>query len=255
MKVDPAEVRSRATRAMPETTVPGPVSVRTPVRERREEIDWDAVLPPRAGTRRWRIAKRVKRVIDVVGATAALVVLSPVFLLAAILVRLSGSGPIIYRWDAVGRRGRRFVGYKFRTMIPDAETLKPEILEHNEMRNGPVFKMKDDPRVTRIGRWLRRLSVDELPQLFNVLKGDMSLVGPRPPLPEEYERFEPWQRGKLTVTPGITCLWQVGGRNEIADFHDWVALDLEYIRRWSLLLDLKILLRTIPAVIRGRGAY
>jgi lipopolysaccharide/colanic/teichoic acid biosynthesis glycosyltransferase len=218
------------------------------------DYDWDAVLPPRARGWRWRVGQRVKRAMDVVLAAALVVVLSPVFLLAAVAVRLSGPGPILYPWKVLGLRGRPFVGYKFRTMVHNADHLKRILLEHNEM-SGPVFKMRDDPRVTAAGRWLRKFSIDELPQLWSVIKGDMSLVGPRPCSAEEFAGFEPWQRGKLAVVPGVTCLWQVSGRSEIGDFERWAALDLEYIRDWSLGLDLRILARTVPAVLRGDGAY
>ncbi|TMQ64509.1 MAG: sugar transferase [Candidatus Eisenbacteria bacterium] len=166
-----------------------------------------------------------------------------------------GTGkPILYRWRVVGLRGRYFTGYKFRTMERDAEARRHGLESLNEMA-GPVFKMRDDPRVTGIGRLLRRFSLDELPQLWSVLKGDMSLVGPRPPLRTEWENFEPWQRRKLAVKPGITCLWQVSGRSDIRDFSEWVRLDIEYIERWTTWLDLKILLATGAAVVRSKGAY
>jgi lipopolysaccharide/colanic/teichoic acid biosynthesis glycosyltransferase len=155
--------------------------------------------------------------------------------------------------DWLGKNGKPFVGYKFRTMVPDADKLKQQLLAFNEMQ-GPVFKIRNDPRVTRLGRFLRRFSLDELPQLYNVLKGDLSLVGPRAPLREEAEKFEFWQRRKLSVKPGISCLWQINGRNEICAFSEWARLDLEYIQNASLLLDLKIILMTIPAVFSGRGA-
>jgi len=190
---------------------------------------------------------------DLVLAIALLLVLSPFFLLIALAVRLTSSGPILYRWPVVGRGGRYFVGYKFRTMIEDADRRKGELLVNNEMR-GPVFKMENDPRVTRVGRFLRRFSLDELPQLWSVLKGEMSLVGPRPPLQEEYEQFSEWQKQKLAVKPGITCLWQVSGRNRIRDFDEWVRLDLKYIQEWSLWLDIKIMFKTAIAVISARGA-
>jgi lipopolysaccharide/colanic/teichoic acid biosynthesis glycosyltransferase len=154
----------------------------------------------------------------------------------------------------VGQGGRFFVGYKFRTMVRDADKRLAELAAKNEM-TGPAFKMKHDPRVTLIGRTLRRLSLDELPQLWSVIKGDMSLVGPRPPLRTEWARFAPWQRRKLAVMPGITCLWQISGRADINNFDEWVKLDIEYIERWSLALDMKILIGTIGAVVRGRGAY
>lgn len=208
----------------------------------------DVALVPR---RAWERA--AKRLLDIIGATAALAASSPLLVAAALAIKLSSPGPLLYRWPIAGRGGRPLRSYKFRTMVVDADALKADLLARNEMR-GPVFKLADDPRVTRIGKVLRKLSVDELPQLVSVLAGDLSLVGPRPPLQSEYARFTPAQRRKLLVTPGLTCLWQVGGRNRIADFEEWLALDLHYIRHWSLGLDLKILLRTIPAVLRGAGA-
>ncbi len=200
-----------------------------------------------------RIQLVLKRVMDLALAIVLLLVLSPFFLLIALAVRLTSSGPILYRWPVVGQGGRYFVGYKFRTMIEDADRRKSELLVNNEMR-GPVFKMENDPRVTRVGRFLRRFSLDELPQLWSVLKGEMSLVGPRPPLQEEYEQFSDWQKQKLAVKPGITCLWQVSGRNRIRDFDEWVRLDLKYIQEWSLWLDIKIMFKTAIAVISARGA-
>jgi lipopolysaccharide/colanic/teichoic acid biosynthesis glycosyltransferase len=194
----------------------------------------------------------VKRSIDAFGSAFLLLLLSPVFLMLAIAVRISSSGPIFYRWKVVGQFGRPFVGYKFRSMVANAEALRSQLTDRNEMR-GPVFKMSNDPRVTRIGAWMRRYSLDELPQLYSVLKGDMSLVGPRPPLVTEYAEFTEFQRQKLAVKPGITCLWQVGGRNQVSDFDEWVKLDLEYIRNWSLLLDFKILLRTVKEVFGASG--
>jgi exopolysaccharide biosynthesis polyprenyl glycosylphosphotransferase len=196
-----------------------------------------------------------KRAIDVAVSAALLVLLSPVFLLLALAVKLtSPDGPVFYRWRVVGVNRKPFTGYKFRTMVANAEQLKPALLEQNEMQ-GPVFKLRGDPRITPLGRILRRYSLDELPQLWSVLRGDMSLVGPRPPFAEEASRFEFWQRRKLSVKPGITCLWQVNGRNEIQSFDQWARLDLEYIESASLWLDCKILLKTIPVVLRGRGAY
>ena len=193
-----------------------------------------------------------KRLLDVLVSSLLLIVLSPVFLTLALLVKFTSPGPVLYRWKVVGRNGRPFESYKFRSMVADADQLKATLEARNEM-TGPVFKLTNDPRVTRIGRWLRRYSLDELPQIYSVLKGDMSLVGPRPPLVSEYERFTPYQKQKLAVTPGITCLWQVSGRNEVNDFDDWVRLDLEYIRDWSLWLDLRILYRTVGAVFSGSG--
>jgi lipopolysaccharide/colanic/teichoic acid biosynthesis glycosyltransferase len=180
-----------------------------------------------------------------------LVLLSPVMLVAAILIKLSSArGPVFFRQERVGINGRRFTLYKFRTMVVGAEHIKSQLLHMNEM-DGPVFKMRDDPRVTRLGRFLRRSSIDEFPQLFNVVMGHMSIVGPRPPLPAEVEKYELRQRRRLSVKPGLTCLWQVSGRNKV-DFNTWMKLDLYYIDNWSWWLDLKILLRTIPAIFRGQ---
>ena len=159
---------------------------------------------------------------------------------------------MLYPWRVVGRSGQRFVGYKFRSMVANADELKPQLLRQNEM-TGPVFKLTRDPRITALGGWMRRYSFDELPQLYSVLVGDMSLVGPRPPLESEFVQFTDFQRQKLAVKPGITCLWQVSGRNRVHDFDDWVRLDLEYIRTWSLILDFQILARTLREVLRGSG--
>ncbi len=194
----------------------------------------------------------VKRTVDVTVAIVALSLLLPLLMLLAMLVAATSRGGPFYRWRVVGQGGRPFTGYKFRTMVPNADALKAQLQAANEM-SGPVFKITDDPRITPIGRFLRKYSLDELPQLWSVLKGDMSLVGPRPPLQTEWEQFEPWQRRKLSVKPGITCLWQVSGRNDIRDFDEWVKLDLEYVDNWSLWLDLKILLMTILSVVRGTG--
>lgn len=224
------------------------------IRRSCADVDWDAVLPPHAHTARWRIGRRVKRGGDIVFAATALLLLLPLLALIALLVKLTSRGPVLYEWRVLGERGRPFIGYKFRTMVATADALKPLVEPHNEMR-GPVFKMRQDPRVTRLGRFLRKYSLDELPQLWSVIVGDMSLVGPRPVYPEEFAGFEPWQRAKLAVTPGVTCLWQVNGRSEICDFDRWVRLDLEYIRDWSLGMDARILVRTVPAVLSGRGAY
>lgn len=193
-----------------------------------------------------------KRTFDFFGALLLLLLLSPLLLVLALLVKLTSRGPVLYRWRVVGKGGRPFVGYKFRSMVANADELKAQLENCNEM-TGPVFKLTHDPRITPLGSWMRRYSVDELPQLFSVVKGDMSLVGPRPPLVTEYERFTEYQKQKLVVKPGITCLWQVSGRNQVRDFDEWVKLDLEYIRNWSLMLDLKILLRTVCEVFAGSG--
>jgi len=195
----------------------------------------------------------IKRVIDVVGSAIALVVLTPVFALLAIAVKLDSRGPMFFVQDRVGLTRRKFRTIKFRTMVTDAEELIKDLEDKNEVR-GAAFKMRNDPRVTRVGRVLRKLSLDELPQFFNVLRGDMSLVGPRPLPLRDVERFdEQWQKRRFSVKPGLTCLWQVNGRHEIS-FEHWMELDLQYIDNWSLKLDFEILMKTIPAVLRGSGA-
>ena len=218
------------------------------------DVDWDACLPERSSGLAWRVGQRVKRVIDAILASVMLLALLPLFIAVGLMVRLTSRGPTLYVCEYVGRRGRRFTGYKFRTMVADAEAKKTELLHLNHMK-GPAFKIRRDPRITPLGRILRKFSIDELPQLWNVVKGDMSLVGPRPPLPEEWVEFKDWQRAKLAVVPGITCTWQVNGRSDIVDFDEWACLDLEYIKRWSLWEDSKLLVRTIPAVLKGNGAY
>lgn len=196
----------------------------------------------------------VKRAFDAVVAFAGLVLISPLLLLIALAIKISSSGPVLFKQQRIGLNGRVFTCYKFRTMIKDAEAMQGQLATKNEM-TGPVFKMKNDPRVTKVGRLLRKYSLDELPQLFNVLRGDLSLVGPRPPIVDEVRRYERWQRRRLSMRPGITGIWQVEGRSRIADFDEWVRLDLQYIDNWSLMLDFKILLRTIPCVLSGRGAH
>jgi len=198
----------------------------------------------------WQVV--LKRSFDLCLATLLMVALIPLLVVLALAVRLNSPGPILYRWQVLGRNGRPFTGYKFRTMAENADALKAQLLASNQM-SGPVFKMARDPRVTSIGYWLRKYSLDELPQLWSVIKGDMSLVGPRPCFPSEYERFELWQMRKLSVVPGITCLWQASGRNAIRDFDKWAQLDLEYIDCWSLWLDFKILAWTVLAVLNGTG--
>ena len=194
----------------------------------------------------------VKRAIDLALSLALFLITLPIQLVAALAIKLSSSGPIFFRQVRCGLNGRHFTLLKFRTMEAGAEERLSEVSHLNEM-TGPVFKVSKDPRLTPVGRLLRKLSVDELPQLLNVIAGDMSLVGPRPPLPEEVSRYEPWQRRRLSMNPGITCLWQVSGRNDL-DFDRWMALDLKYIDTWSPMLDLKILLKTVPAVLSGKGA-
>jgi len=195
----------------------------------------------------------IKRLLDITVAACALLVFAPILLVAAIGIKLSSPGPVFFLQERLGISKRRFKIYKFRTMVPNAEKLMAALEKDNEA-TGPVFKMKNDPRITRFGRALRKSSIDELPQLFNVLKGDMSLVGPRPLPVRDYEGFnEDWQRRRFSVKPGITCLWQVNGRSGIS-FDQWMLLDLQYMDEWSLWLDLKILAKTVPAVIRGEGA-
>jgi exopolysaccharide biosynthesis polyprenyl glycosylphosphotransferase len=196
----------------------------------------------------------IKRLIDYVGALVLLVLSSPFTVAAAILVKATSRGPVFFRQQRSGLNGQPFTIYKFRTMVTNAEQFQHELASMNEMQ-GPVFKVTNDPRITPIGKWLRKSSVDEFPQLFNVLRGEMSLVGPRPLPVNEVKRFnDPAHRRRLSVKPGLTCLWQISGRNNVRDFRDWVRLDLEYIDNWSLWLDLKILWWTVPVVLTGAGA-
>lgn len=194
----------------------------------------------------------VKRLMDFFGSLLLLLVLSPLFALIALAVRLDSKGPIFFAQERVGMNKRSFLLYKFRSMVVNAEELKAALTDQNEV-DGPVFKIKRDPRITRVGRFIRKTSLDELPQLWNTLIGDMSLVGPRPPLFSEVDQYEWLFRKRLSIKPGITCLWQVNGRNQLT-FDQWMELDKEYIENWSLWLDIKILLKTIPTVLFGRGA-
>jgi exopolysaccharide biosynthesis polyprenyl glycosylphosphotransferase len=195
-----------------------------------------------------------KQIVDFVGALGALIVAFLPMLVVAAIIKATSRGPILFRQERAGLNGRPFTMFKFRTMVSNAEQMKQELQALNEM-SGPVFKLTKDPRITPIGRWLRKFSIDEFPQLLNVLRGEMSLVGPRPLPVDEVARFDDLaHRRRLSVRPGLTCLWQVSGRNDVKDFRDWVRLDLEYIDNWSLWLDIKILLRTIPVVLLGSGA-
>ena len=195
-----------------------------------------------------------KEFMDRIGAAIVLTIVSPILILAALAVRLTSSGPVLFRQNRAGLNGRPFVMLKFRTMVSNAEQLKQELACLNEMK-GPVFKVTNDPRITKVGTFLRKWSIDEFPQLWNVLRGEMSLVGPRPLPVDEVARFDdPSHRRRLSVKPGLTCLWQVSGRNNVRDFSEWVRLDLEYIDNWSIWLDFRILFRTIPAVLSGAGA-
>jgi len=195
-----------------------------------------------------------KRILDLTVAIPVLIALSPLLALVALLIKLSDFGPVFFVQTRVGERGRRFQCIKFRSMVPDAEQLKGQLLNQNQHADNRTFKMYRDPRITWIGRIIRKTSIDELPQLWNVVRGDMSLVGPRPPVPTEVNLYSAEDCRRLDVRPGITCIWQVSGRGNLP-FAEQVRLDLEYIENRNLLLDLKLLLRTIPAVISGRGAY
>jgi exopolysaccharide biosynthesis polyprenyl glycosylphosphotransferase len=196
--------------------------------------------------------RALKRIFDVVVSAIALLLLAPLFAAVAILIKLDSPGPVFFRQMRVGLRGRTFAMLKFRTMVQDAEKLRARLEQNNEQR-GPVFKIEKDPRITRVGRFLRKHSIDELPQLLNVLRGEMSIVGPRPPLPAEVEKYAAWQRRRLSVRPGLTCIWQVSGRNQIT-FEEWMLLDMQYIDHWSFGEDLMLVLRTVPVVFTGRGA-
>jgi exopolysaccharide biosynthesis polyprenyl glycosylphosphotransferase len=195
----------------------------------------------------------MKRFIDILGSAIFLLLFSPLFVITALAIRIEGDGPVFYSHDRSGLNGRKFKMFKFRSMINGADKLKDQLKHINEAE-GPVFKAKQDPRITKVGAFIRKYSIDELPQLYNVLIGDMSLVGPRPPLPSEVKKYDRWQRRRLSMKPGLTCIWQVNGRSNVS-FKKWVQMDLEYIDNWSILLDFELLLKTIPAVFTGRGAY
>jgi exopolysaccharide biosynthesis polyprenyl glycosylphosphotransferase len=195
-----------------------------------------------------------KRLIDLCGTVMLLIAAAPILGLIALLIKVDSPGPVFFKQERVGRNKRRFQLFKFRTMVNGADK-QQQMLEHLNEAAGPVFKIKDDPRITRIGKFLRCYSIDELPQLFNVLKGEMSLVGPRPLPVRDVARIDiRWHKRRLSVKPGVTCLWQVNGRSDVS-FNDWVRMDLEYIDQWSLGLDMKILMKTIPVVLKGSGAY
>jgi exopolysaccharide biosynthesis polyprenyl glycosylphosphotransferase len=221
-------------------------------RPRAEELEGDSWIAHYSGVSEgWPLV--VKRIVDFLVALIVLILVSPVMVLAALLIKLTSPGPVFFTQKRVGHNKRQFMIYKFRTMVVNAEKQMERLRHLNEV-SGPVFKIKQDPRITPIGGFLRKTSIDELPQLFNVLKGDMSLVGPRPLPVRDYQGFsEDWHRRRFSVRPGITCLWQVNGRTSIA-FEQWMELDMQYIDKWSLWLDLKILAKTIPAVLRGSGA-
>ena len=193
-----------------------------------------------------------KRAIDLIGSIVGLILLSPLLLIVSIIIKTDG-GPVFFSQDRVGKDGKIFKLYKFRSMVVNAEELKKELLDKNDM-TGPMFKMKDDPRITKVGKFIRKTSIDELPQLINIIKGDMSLVGPRPSLPKEVEQFEPWMRERLKVKPGLTCFWQVSGRNNI-DFENWMKLDVKYVRERNLLLDIKLIFKTFFVLFGDKNAY
>lgn len=197
------------------------------------------------------LALKTKDIFDRLFSASVLVLLSPVFLTIALAIKLDSKGPVFFKQKRVGLRGRKFLVYKFRTMVVNAEALREKLLEQNEM-DGPVFKIADDPRITKVGKFLRKTSLDELPQFFNVLLGEMSVVGPRPPLPDEVKEYERWQLRRLSMKPGITCIWQVSGRNNIP-FDEWMKMDLEYIDNWSIKLDFVLFLKTIRTMVRGDG--
>jgi exopolysaccharide biosynthesis polyprenyl glycosylphosphotransferase len=218
-----------------------------------DELDGMPIVTIRSGPPDgWQLV--AKRLIDFCASAVLLLAMVPVFVIVALLIKIDSPGPVFFRQERVGFNKRRFRLFKFRTMIEGADK-QQQILERLNEADGPVFKIKDDPRITCIGRFLRRYSIDELPQLFNVLRGEMSLVGPRPLPVRDIERIDAqWHKRRLSMKPGMTCLWQVNGRSHVS-FDHWVRMDLEYIDRWSLSLDLRVLLKTIPAVFKGLGAY
>jgi exopolysaccharide biosynthesis polyprenyl glycosylphosphotransferase len=195
----------------------------------------------------------IKRTIDIIGSAVGIVLLCPIMLVIAIIIKFDSSGPIIFAQERVGLGGKIFKMYKFRSMIQDAESLVEELKEQNEM-SGPMFKIKHDPRITKVGRFIRKTSIDELPQLFNVLKGEMSLVGPRPNLPREVKCFTNYQKQKLRAKPGLTCYWQVMGRNNI-EFEQWMKLDVKYIKERNTLLDIKLIFKTFSVLFGDKNAY
>ena len=194
----------------------------------------------------------IKRIIDIVASFTGLILLSPLILIVSMLIKLESKGEVIFKQKRVGLNGKEFYMYKFRSMVINAEELKAELESQNEM-SGPMFKIKDDPRITKVGKFIRKTSIDELPQLINVIKGDMSLVGPRPSLPKEVEKFEQWMMERLEVKPGLTCIWQISGRNNI-DFEDWMKLDIKYVRERSFKLDMKLILKTVLVLLGDKNA-
>ena len=204
-------------------------------------------------TRGFSFYEVIKRVIDVVCSFVGVLVLSPLFVVIAIIIKFTSKGPVFFSQKRVGRDGKEFKMYKFRSMVVNAEELKEKLAAQNEM-SGPMFKMKDDPRVTMVGKLIRKTSIDELPQLWNVFKGDMSLVGPRPSLPKEVAQFEEWMHKRLDVKPGLTCYWQVSGRNNI-DFEDWMKLDIRYVKERNLWIDIKLIFKTVFVLFGDKNAH
>lgn len=194
----------------------------------------------------------IKRIIDIIGSLFGIIILSPIMILVSAAIRIESKGPIIFSQERVGKNGKLFKMLKFRSMVQNAEQLLDKLKDKNEM-SGPMFKMKDDPRITKVGRFIRKTSIDELPQLFNVLKGDMSLVGPRPNLPREVDKFNSYQKQKLIAKPGLTCYWQVMGRNEI-DFEDWMKLDIKYVKERNTWVDIKLIFKTFFVLFGDENA-
>lgn len=222
--------------------------------ELAEKIDTQLEESPikiKASTKSYNLFKRI---FDLTFALLLLPFLIPVMALVAILIKIDSRGSVFFNHTRTGENGKLFNCLKFRTMVKNASALRSKLTHLNEM-SGPVFKIKADPRTTKLGRFLRQYSIDELPQIFNILKGDMSFVGPRPPLPDEVKEYKPWHKKRLSVKPGLTCFWQISGRNNIKNFDEWVKMDLAYIDTASFIIDLKIILKTVPAVLFRKGAY
>ena len=195
----------------------------------------------------------IKRIIDIVASFTGLILLSPLILIVSMLIKLESKGEVIFKQKRVGLNGKEFYMYKFRSMVINAEELKEQLESQNEM-SGPMFKIKDDPRITKVGKFIRKTSIDELPQLINVIKGDMSLVGPRPSLPKEVKKFEQWMMERLEVKPGLTCIWQISGRNNI-DFEDWMKLDISYVEDRNLWIDIKLIFKTVGVLFGDKNAH
>lgn len=199
-----------------------------------------------------RVYEFIKRTMDISCSLIALVVLLPILLLVSVLIKVESKGPVIFAQDRVGKDGKVFKMYKFRSMVANAEELKEKLMKQNE-RSGPMFKIRDDPRITKVGKFVRRTSIDELPQLVNILKGDMSIVGPRPSLPKEVKQFEEWMMERLNVKPGLTCYWQVSGRNDI-EFTEWMKLDVKYVKERNIIIDIKLIFKTFFVLFGDKHA-